>query len=362
MKFKFSKIKLIGILILQIFISTNAVHADTLKVASNTKFEPLPILYYDTDNGFGYGLKAFFLNYLGENESFDILFSRSTKGLQEYNLVFSVPDFELRQGKIYPWAVDLEIDLNKWIGFKFYGVGSQSKFGDEEKYTRLDQTVSLTLSRGFSPVVVGQLGLRYSTKENSNFQNDGRLITYQNLSAVLVYYYSAFIVVRYDTRNSFIHPSNGIVIQGDTEWAKGNLNFNRWALWLQKYISVFKPDVIFAFRIGMQTVNGRNLPVQVLLPVGGNNTLRGFPQDRFLDKTSAVVNMEIRFPVFWRFGGVVGFDAGKVWSAAGKMDLNNWALNPTLGGRFYFDTFIVRVDLGISRKTSGFYLTFGHIF
>ena len=46
----------------------------------NNDFEIFPILSYDTDTGFGYGLKSFFLNFLGINESFDLILFNSTKG------------------------------------------------------------------------------------------------------------------------------------------------------------------------------------------------------------------------------------------------------------------------------------------
>ena len=125
---------------------------------------------------------------------------------------------------------------------------------------------------------------------------------------------------------------------------------------------LFYPKTILAFRAGIQTLTGNNLPVQVLLPIGGNNTLRGYLQDRFLDRTSALMNAELRFPIFRRFGGILGMDAGKVWNSIGKMDLKNWADNPVFGLRFYMDTFVIRLDVGISKETTGFYLNFGQIF
>ena len=53
---------------------------------------------------------------------------------------------------------------------------------------------------------------------------------------------------------------------------------------------------VFAFRFVLNGINGVNLPVQMLQSIGGNQTLRGYPQDRYLDKSSALVNAEIRIP------------------------------------------------------------------
>jgi hemolysin activation/secretion protein len=111
-----------------------------------------------------------------------------------------------------------------------------------------------------------------------------------------------------------------------------------------------------------QQVGGGDLPVHALATLGGNRTMRGYPQDRFLDKTMIVSNVEVRFPIFWRFGGIAGIDAGKVWSSAGMVDLHNWPWNYVVGLRFYMDTFVVRGDVGVSKETTGFYLNFGQLF
>jgi hemolysin activation/secretion protein len=102
--------------------------------------------------------------------------------------------------------------------------------------------------------------------------------------------------------------------------------------------------------------------VQVLLPVGGNQTLRGAPQDRFLGRSTAVVNAEIRFPLWRRLGGVAGLDAGRVADSARNLSLRHWPASPVLGLRFRMDTFIIRLDLGFGRETTGFYLNFGQLF
>ncbi len=329
--------------------------------------EPLPIISYDTDTGFGYGAKAFFLNLLRYNESFDVTLFNSTKGERWYRFVFSIPDFELRQGKVYPAAVDLIVDYDKYIRNSFFGIGNKSKYNDMEEYTKEPLVIDLNLSRGFSKNFVGQFGLKYITIRNFNYSDTSKLLMLQSpLSSSKVNYSSINLSLRYDTRNSFINSSRGLVISGETEFAPKmsftNTTFTRYSGWFQYYSMLFYPKTVFAFRVGLQTLTGKNLPVQVLLPIGGNNTLRGYTQDRFLDHTSALINAELRFPVYWRLGGMLGMDAGKVWNSIGKLDLKNWANNPVLGLRFYMDTYVIRLDVGLGRETTGLYFNFGHIF
>jgi outer membrane protein insertion porin family len=134
------------------------------------------------------------------------------------------------------------------------------------------------------------------------------------------------------------------------------------AAWLQAYSILFYPKSVLALRFGGQSLFGENLPVQFLLPLGGSRTLRGSPQDRYLDKSHLLLNAEIRFPIVWRLGGVVGLDTGKVWPSLADVDFRDWVFNPTLGLRFTMKTFVVRLDVGFGKEATGFYFNFGHLF
>lgn len=342
--------------------------SDKANQSGKSVFEPLPIFSYDTDVGFGYGAKAFLLNALKLSESFDLVLFNSTKGERWYQFAFSLPDYELRQGKKYNFALDLTIDYDKWIRYNYFGIGNTSLFSDREFYMREPLEISLTSSRGFTPKFVSQIGFTYKSIKNSNFSQDSKLKSLTpTLNSEKVTYTSIFTTLRYDTRNSFINPTNGLILQGELEYApRSEMNdvcFIRSGILTQYYFIFFDyPKTILATRLKMQYLSGSNLPVQVLLPIGGGNTLRGSPQDRFLDKVSAVGNVELRFPIFRRLGGIMGCDAGKVWSKIQYFDFHRWASNPTVGLRFYFDTYIVRLDVGLGKETTGFYLNFNHIF
>jgi len=342
----------------------------TITDLNDNTLEPLPIISYDTDTGFGYGAKAFFLNHLELNESFDLVLFNSTKGERWYRFVFSIPDFELRQGKVYPFSLDFLIDYDKWIKNSFFGLGNDSKFENREYYTREPFELSLTASRGFSQTFVGQLGARLKSTRNFNFEESGNPNSLIKLTSEMsphnAKYLSLFLNLRYDTRNSFINPSRGVVVQAEEEFSPkfsfSNVSFNRVGFTLQSYSKLFYPTTILALRFNFQNIYGSQIPIQNLLSLGGNQTLRGYPQDRFLDKIAAVANAELRFPIYWRFGGVAGIDVGRVWSEISEVGFSDCHMNSNFGIRFYFETFIVRLDVGMSNETTGFYLNFGHIF
>ncbi len=332
-----------------------------------SKIEPLPIVSYDTDIGLGYGAKLFLFDLLHSKESLDIVLFNSTKGERWYRGVFSYPDIEYREGTVYPFAVDFTFDYDKWLQNNFYGIGNGSRFSDRESYTREPVEIGLTFSRGMTREFVGQIAVKYRSIENYGFDSLSILKSLPpSLNSATVMYASLGANIRYDTRNSFINPTSGAALQVESEYAPrgmiGNVSFLRMAVWTQYYYTLFYPPTVFALRVGLQQVAGGDLPVQVLTSLGGNNTLRGVTQDRFLDKAMALMNAEVRFPIVWRIGGVVGLDAGKVWQNLLEADLRNWAANPVAGLRLYMDNFVVRADLGFGRDGTGFYFNFGQVF
>jgi outer membrane protein assembly factor BamA len=333
--------------------------------SSDVIIEPFPILAYDTDIGFGYGIKVVFRNQLGMRESFDVTAFNSTKGERWYRLAASFPDGELRHGTTFPFSLDLVVDYDKWISNSFYGIGIGSRFGDRESYTKEPFEASLTVGRGFSSVLVGQLGVRFRAIRNSGFDPSGRM-QYLPDADGRASYMSVFGVLRYDSRNNTVHPSTGIVLQADYEFAPdvtpGDASLSRSGATAQGYIPVFTDDLILAGRVAMAGVDGGHIPQHFLLSVGGNGTLRGSTQDRYLDRVVGVVNGELRFPIYRRFAGVAGFDLGSVWPSLKMMRLAGWSMNPTAGLRFIMETFVVRLDVGFGKETTGVYFNFGQLF
>lgn len=343
------------------------VETDLIKKPTGMTIEPLPILNYDSDAGFGYGAKAFALNMLKMNESFDIVLFNSTKGERWYRFVFSLPDFDLRQFKKYPLSIDLTVDYDKWITSNFFGTGSSASYDDKQTYTKEPLEASLMFGHAFSKSFITQAGIKYKSVKQYNFSNQNELFQrYPELKREKVAYSSLLLNARYDTRNSFTNSSSGSVVQLESEIvpkAKFNdVNFARLSLWLQQYFTLCYPKTVLALRYSVQSIFGNDIPVQNLLSLGGNSTLRGSVQDRYLDKTSSLFNAELRFPIYWRFGGVTGIDAGKVWGSLSKVDLKNWVVNSAFGLRFCMNTFVIRFDVGLGKETTGIYLNFGQLF
>lgn len=327
-------------------------------------WEVFPIVSYDTDTGFGYGIKGYIRNIFKGKESYDLILYNSTKGERWYRFQFSLPDYELRQGIEYGYALDIITDYDKWINYYFYGIGNSSTYDNKNVYTKEPFEIDVILNRTITANIIIQAGLKYERIKVIDFPSASLPPDYSFRSTADQL--SILLNALYDTRNSIINPDRGFssIVSFETSpvFAFTNSSFSKILVTFQSYKRIFFPRLVFAGRISAGQLIGRDIPVQFLLPAGGNQTLRGFRQDRFLDKSRAFINAELRFPIWKRLGGIAGIDAGRVFPSLEKFSFNKWKINPVAGLRYYMNNFVVRADMGISNETIGFYLNFGHIF
>ncbi len=323
------------------------------------EWEVFPIINYDSDAGFGYGGKGFLYNFLGGKESFDLTIYNSTKGEQWYRIVFSTPDIQRRQGTKYPVAFDLTFDYDKWINYKSYSTSYNLQTGNftdgSENYIREPIELTAIFSRGYTKDFVIELGAKFKSISCYNFDSIGTL-QYRKPSDAK--YVSLIFNFKWDTRTNFINPQNGFVLEIDNEFStdlfKQGYSFYKFGILGQHYLTLFKPNFVWANRIILQTISDVNY--QLRLPLGGNNTVRGLPQDRYLSTSTVLINSEFRFPLWLRLGGIAGVDLGNSESTP------EWIINPVVGLRYYMDNFIVRFDIGFGKETTGIYFNFGHVF
>lgn len=343
--------------------------------------ELFPILSYDTDAGFGYGAKAFFYDQLNNSESFDIILFNSTKGEQWYKFVFSTPDFESRQGTEFPLALDITFEYDKWKNYNSYYYGFENEetnpayhnveFTDQSVYELVE--TKIFLNRAFRKDLTGSFGLKFKSTSTYDYRRDSELTSPENIEnkyqeAPSIKYLSANLNAKWDTRNSYIKPSNGLVLEIELEYApdilKDNSSFFRQAFIVRYFKEIFFKNLVLASRAMEQVLSTESGSSQFLaIPVGGSNTLRGVPMDKFRFYSEFLFNNELRFSIWWRFGGIAGLDIGygsnKDLYPEGTID---WIVNPVVGLRFLMDNFIVRADVGFYKNDIGFYLNFGHIY
>jgi len=201
----------------------------------------------------------------------------------------------------------------------------------------------------------------------------------------------AFALI-YDTRDFEPDPSEGLFLQYSHEYSApflgSDFNFNKFmiqAQWIETLLRwrENKSRLTFAGMASMGHIYGPkinfiemwDLSSQAeaggILVLGGERSLRGFREARFLAPTVALINLEMRAK-FYDFNflqqhfstGLVGFfDMGSVWDKPTDMNLKMWMSSPGIGARINWNqSTVIRLDYGVSREGSQFFFGFGHIF
>ncbi len=323
-----------------------------------------PILMYDSDIGFGIGGKGVVKNQFKKDESFDLILFGSTKGEQWVVFTFSIPDFEIRQGTAYPLALDLKLEYDKYLKSNFFGFGNNSKDNNWQfpiEFTKLE----LTLGRAFTKRIIGEIGLFYNFTSVYGYETINPVMSgdVEGAGANLTSYLTAR--VRWDTRDSQIHPHKGWKLSLNSDFGLkafgGNYNFNRVRLEITKYQKLFTHSHILAVRFLSQHIEG-TAPYYEQSIIGGGWTVRGFKANRFIDPALTLVSAEYRFPIYKSLGGVLFIDTGRVYSGIQKMNFQGWKSNWGLGLRYYLENFVVRLDIGFSNEGMRLFINFGHVF
>ena len=85
---------------------------------------------------------------------------------------------------------------------------------------------------------------------------------------------------------------------------------------------MLKENHIIAFN-SVLFMNYGGVPFLDMSRVGGDDILRGYASNRFRDHHFSGVQLEYRFPVWWRFGMVVFAGLGDVFRTPADLRLNN---------------------------------------
>lgn len=328
-----------------------------------------PYLMYDTDIGVGYGGKAKFVNYLSRKESLDFILFNSSKGERWYVFSFAFPDIEIRQGKKFPLSFDIKAEYDKYKKYSYYGIGADSREENQSDFTLEKKELQLKFGRGFTSRFV--IDVSY-TFRNIKYNEIKKKRPFTETLQKVGEQFSPFVsfVVRYDTSDSQIHPKKGFrfLFQNDIA-AKflGNKNarFQRLTLDFRKYTLLFGQKDVLAFRVLIQKIGGKEIPLFEYSVLGGGSELtamRGYKLNRYIDKGKFLLNAEYRFPIWKKLGGNVFFDGGCLWPSLSNINLNKTVVDIGWGLRYYLQNFVVRFDMGFSEEGMGIYFNFGHIF
>jgi len=190
--------------------------------------------------------------------------------------------------------------------------------------------------------------------------------------------------IAWDTRDYEPDPHSGVLVDATGQWSArgfGSIaDYVRLTMAARAYVSP-APDLVIATRV-LYSVQSANVPFFAMdtlgmaagtddatdqSGLGGERTLRGFRQDRFVGHVATAANAELRW-TFTRFSALNQrfslqiaplLDAGQVFD---KVDFafTDWKVAGGAGLRVGWNqSTIVMFDFAASKEDTGFYVDFG---
>ncbi len=238
---------------------------------------------------------------LRPDETYTFYASQSTGNQADYAVNYA--NFDLAQQR-YRFEGRLEYSNDRTA--RFFGLGPNSRKEDETNYTLREAVGLFTLGRRIIPDLVLSLSerVRYVTIEQGAVTSlpflgdvfkglpgeEGGLIWAHRLA------------LTYDTRDSRATPSRGCFgeafVEGAARTLGSHTSFVRYGLEGRLWWPLFDARLVTVTRGLFGWVEGSALPFFELNTLGGDTTLRGFGDHRFLDRGRILLNIEERIRTF----------------------------------------------------------------
>ena len=168
----------------------------------------------------------------------------------------------------------------------------------------------------------------------------------------------------YDTRNNLVTPTDGMSIMA---YAEMNHNFrqgaqplySRYEIEIKKMFASESKRAILVVRGDLQATIGTDVPFYEQSSLGGQNNLRGYGVDRYIDKQLVALSIEERIHVLrTRLAGVTAdfeiapfVDTGQVFNSFKDVSFKDYRITPGIGFRGIIRPNVVgRIDYGYSRE------------
>jgi outer membrane protein assembly factor BamA len=168
----------------------------------------------------------------------------------------------------------------------------------------------------------------------------------------------------YDTRNNLISPTDGMAV---TAYAELNQNirnsdfpvYSRYELEVKKLFPSESKRAILIIRADLQATLGDQVPFFEQSSLGGQNNLRGYGVDRFIDKHLIAASVEERIHLARaKIAGVAAdfematfLDTGQVFNSFKDVSFKDYRMTPGVGFRGIVRPNVVgRIDYGYSKE------------
>jgi outer membrane protein assembly factor BamA len=283
----------------------------------------------------------------------------------ERKVLFSYADPAFSQGR---YSLNFDASFFKNATARFYGLGETTSKSEQTNYTAregraswrfgvyVNEVTQVSFGQRFRQVSLqrGATGLPFTGDEFSSVVGvQGETLIFGNRATF-----------HYDTRNNLISPTDGMAV---TAYAEVNQNirngdhpvYSRYELEVKKLFPSESKRAILIMRADIQATIGDQVPFFEQSSLGGQNNLRGYGVDRFIDKNLLAWSIEERIHIMrTKIAGVTAdfevapfLDTGQVFNDYKDVAFNNYRMTPGIGFRGIVRPNVVgRVDYGYSRE------------
>jgi hypothetical protein len=327
---------------------------------------PLPVFGYSQDTGALFGAAAFVFWEPLTNETSTTNNTLSVVGFYGTRGVVGLPTnltLNLADGRYRP-------ELGFFIGrapSDFYGIGPDSELDDEEVYTSFTMDAAVAFLFRLYPGVYAGPAANWIYQDVVETEDDGILETQDITGDELIRTIGGGARVDWDTREPQLYPFSGHLLSvstiGHPAATASHGGYTVFSLDYRQFVNPWGTHVI-----GLQ---GRgdfaagDTPLHYLPYLGGSSIMRGYPEGRYRDDVALQGQLEYRFPIVWRFGGVLFGAAGQVAPAIDELSVADLPLAGGVGLRFAVNTeenINIRIDFAVTREGTGFYVNLREAF
>lgn len=317
---------------------------------------PVAAPYYTPDTEWGLGAYVVAYYKPDENASFTkpdeyTLYAAYTQ-LGQVTLGF-LPEVYLNSGL---FKLSVKSEYNRYPS-SFWGLGPETDDSAEESYTPVEYwgDIAFLIKMGRSLYAGPMYHMRHCSITETE---DGSVLGTGAITGSGESFESGCgLSFQSDTRDSIFYPRRGFFIRGKSSFqnkkAGSDNNFGRHELDARFFLGI-EGDHVIAFQFRSKISHG-DVPLRSLCGIGGNEIMRGYPANRYLDRTSVASQVEYRFPLAWRMAGVFNFSAGEVEPSLKEYDTADIHFAAGTGLRVIIDTdehIAGRIDIGVDEAGS----------
>jgi len=344
-------------------VSVVSASDDVEEEKKERSFFGLPFFFYSSDTGFGYGGGG--------------MFTYRMPGAKPSNILFSVihttkNQFQATQKWLHNYSggryrFEGEFQYSKFPT-DFYGLGNETLNDDPMNYTPEIAFAEVSLDR----VAYRELrvkGLAFC--RNLSQVERGGDYPFASLSTAMRWPNGrldaglGFGLV-WDSRDNTTATLRGTLVKiehrGSLVQDRGH-GYSGTIAELKVFLEPL-PGCVAGTNVLLRDVRG-DAPFYLLPYLGGMERLRGYELQRFIGRSCALIQQDIRFPIWRMIGGCVFVASGRVGDRPGDLFEGGYHFAGGAGLRWYLnrdDGMVLRFDSAYGDNAGGTYISFGEAF